>query len=248
MYIRKLNILVAGLALLAMSNLWTNTAAAQGVAGEATGDQWRNTLYVYLWAIGMKGTAAIRGNQVEIDESFSDLADNLAAAFSARFESHKGSWGYFLDGMYTKLDPSETTPVGTVGADIKSLIFEGGGVYHFNPTVQGLFGARYQDMSVDLNLPIGTISGDQNWTDGFIGVRLVPVNTGKWRVWLRGDVGVVGDSDTTWNAAVGAGYNFNPRWSLVGAYRVLSTDIEQDGFKWDVDYSGLGLALGYTFQ
>ena len=147
-----------------------------------------------------------------------------------------------------KLDPSGTTPVGTISADVKQLIFEAGGVYHFNPTVQGLFGARYQDMSLDLNLPVGVLSGDQNWTDGFVGIRLVPVNTDKWRVWLRGDVGIVGDSDSTWNAAIGAGYSFNKKWSMLLAYRVLSNDVVQDGFKWDVEHSGAGLAVSYTFQ
>ena len=181
-------------------------------------------------------------------KSFSDLADNLAGALSLRFESHKGKWGYFIDGMYVKLDPSGTTPVGTIGADIKQFIFEAGGVYHFNPTVQGLFGARYQDMSLDLNFPGGTLSGDQNWSDGFVGLRLVPVNTNKWRVWLRGDVGVVGDSDSTWNAAIGAGYSFNKKWSMLLAYRVLSNDVIQNGFKWDVEHSGVGLAVSYTFQ
>jgi len=59
---------------------------------------------------------------------------------------------------------------------------------------------------------------------------------------------VVGDSDTTCNAVIGAGYKFNPKWSLVAAYRVLSDDIEQDGFKLDMDYSGIGIAVGYSFQ
>jgi len=66
-------------------------------------------------------------------------------------------------------------------------------------------------------------------------------------VWLRADVGG-GDSDTTWNGIVGAGYRFNKKWSLSAAYRVLANNYEEDDFKWDVDYKGFGLALGYTFQ
>jgi hypothetical protein len=240
--------LLSIVALLVSMGLGIQTASAQGVLqDEEEPDQWRSTLFVYLWAISMDGTAGIRGNEVEIDSSFSDLLEVLDAAISARFESHKGRWGYFLDGMYTKLNPKENTPNGEVSLDVKNFIGEAGGVYHFNRTVQGIFGLRYQDMSVDLNLPRRTVGGDQNWLDGFIGIRLVPVRTDKWYVWLRGDVGG-GDSDTVWNAVVGAGYRFNNRWTLGGAYRVLSNDFEQDGFKWDVDYSGLGITLGYTFQ
>lgn len=245
---RTIRFSLLALTLLGMNTLWTSTASAQGVLAEETGDGWRSSLFLYLWATGLDGTVGVGGQEVEIDESFSDLLENLDGAFSARFESHKGKWGYFLDGMYVKLDPSQATPIGTVSLDVKNFIFEVGGVYHFNQHVQALFGGRYQDMDVDLNLPVGTVGGGQNWTDGFIGARLVPVNTDKWRIWLRGDVGVVGDSDTTWNAAVGAGYLFNERWSAVLAYRVLSTDIVQNGFKWDVEYSGLGLAVGYTFR
>lgn len=205
--------------------------------------------YIYIFATSLDGTAAVRGNEVVVDEDFSDLADNLAGAFSARFESSKGKWGYFLDGMYVNLDPSATIPAGTINADVKQFIFEAGGVYHFSPVIQGLFGARYQDMELDLGLPtIGTISGSRDWVDGIVGIRLVPVQTDKWGVWLRGDVGVVGDSDTTWNAVIGAGYRFNPKWSLLTAYRILSNDFREDGFKWDVEHSGLGLAVGYTFR
>ena len=240
---------IIALMLLVTGGLWTNIASAQGVIVDDANDRWRSSLFLYLWATSLDGTAAVRGNEVEIDEDFSDLADNLAGAFSARFESHKGKWGYFLDGMYVKLDPSATTPAGTINTDVKDLILEAAGVYHFSPVVQGLFGVRYQDMEVDLSLPmIGTISASQDWTDGFLGLRLVPVRTDKWRVWLRGDVGVVGDSDTTWNAVIGAGYRFNPRWSLVVAYRVLSNDYSEGGFKWDVNHEGVGLAVGYTFR
>lgn len=239
-----------GIVLLSFSGFWANTASAQGVIdSDESSSRWRSTLFLYLWAAGLKGTAGIAGNDVDIDESFSDLLDNLAGAFSARFESHKGRWGYFLDGMYVKLDPSATTPVGTVNVDSKQWIVEGGGVYHFNSAVQALFGFRYQDLDLDIGLPTGTSrGGSQNWTDGILGLRLIPVKTEKWHVWLRGDVGVVGDSDSTWNAAVGAGYLFNPKWSLALAYRLLSNDYRNGGFKWDLEQSGLGLAVGYTFQ
>jgi len=236
--------------LLALSGIWVATAHGQGVIDDGSDGGWRSSLLLYLWAQSLDGTAAIAGNEVEIDESFSDLADNLDGAFSLRFESRKGKWGYFLDGMKVSLDPSVDTPVGTINTDVKDLILEAGGVYHFNQTVQGLFGARYQDLDLDISFPGGnSVGGNQDWTDGFLGLRLVPVRTDKWLVWLRGDVGVVGDSDTTWNAVLGGGYRFNPKWSLVLAYRVLSNDFEDKdtGIRWDVKHSGLGLAVGYSF-
>lgn len=234
--------------LLASALPWAPTTLAQGVLiDEEQTDKWHSTLFIYAWGLSMDGTAGIRGNEVDIDSSFSDIIDVLDFALSGRFESRKGSWGYFIDAFYSRLKPEEDTPVGKVGIDTKSFIAEAGGVYHFNRTVQGIFGLRYQSMDTDLKLPQRTLNSDPDWVDGFIGLRLVPVRTDKWYVWLRGDVGG-GDSDTTWNGVIGAGYRFNERWSLGAVYRVLANNYEQDGFKWDVDYKGLGITLGYTFQ
>jgi len=104
-------------------------------------------------------------------------------------------------------------------------------------------------MDVEVDLPGMTVGNEVDWADLFVGLRYVPVQTDKWQVWLRGDVGG-GDSNTgtAWNGAIGAGYQFNNRWTLGGAYRILTNDYEKDGFKWDVDYEGVAVILGYTFQ
>jgi len=235
-------------ALLFSTFLWVQTASAQGDPSYGENpDQWRSSLFGYLWTLSMDGTGAIGGNEFDVDLPFSDLVDDLEAALSLRFESHKGKHGYFLDGMYTRLKPEESTPIGTISQDVKSFIGEAGGIYHFNPKVEGIYGLRYQSMDVDLNLPGRTVGGGTDWTDIFVGLRFIPVRTDKWHVWLRGDVGG-GDSDSAWNGVIGAGYHFKERWTLAGVYRILANDIVQDNFKWDVDYSGVGIALGYTFQ
>jgi predicted porin len=246
---KKILTSVQALAFVVVAVLWLQPAAAQGLLGdEASADKWQSTLFLYLWGMSMDGTTRVAGQEVEVDVPFSDIWDNLDAAFALRFESRKGKWGYFLDGMYARIKPTEQTPAGNIDLDVKSFIGEVGGVYSINPAVESLFGLRYQDMSVDIDFPgpAPTVGSDQDWVDGFVGLRVFPVHNEKWTVWLRGDVGT-GDSDFTWNAAIGAGYRFNKRWSAVGAYRILSNDIEEGTFKWDVDYTGLGLAVGYSF-
>jgi len=249
----KKKLLFSMSALLISTLLWAQTASAQWSQGyEDNSDQWKSTLSGYLWALSMDGTAGIMGTDIDIDESFSDLLDDLDFAFSVRFESHKGNLGYFLDGMAIRLKPETTGPMGgTISQDVKSFIGEVGGIYHFNPKVEGIYGVRYQAMDVEVefeNPPPGmTVGEDVDWADIFVGLRYTPVRTDKWLVWLRGDVGS-GDSDTTWNGAIGASYHINNRWSLGGAYRILTNDYEEDGFKWDVDYEGVAFILGYTFQ
>lgn len=237
-------------ALLISTLFWVQTASAQSYQGyEDNSDQWRSTLSGYLWALSMDGTARINGMDIDLDLSFSDLLDDLDFAFSVHFESHKGNLGYFLDGMAIQLKPESTGPGGTISQDVKSFIGEVGGIYRFNPKVEGIYGVRYQAMDVEVDPPPPAMNfgGDADWADIFVGLRFVPVRTDKWLVWLRGDVGT-GDSDTMWNGAIGASYHINNRWNLGGAYRILANDYEQDGFKWDVDYKGVTVILGYTFQ
>ena len=236
---------VVRIALLSIIGLSASSAFAQGVIGETPTDRWHRSLVLYVWAASLDGTAEVAGNEVDIGGG--NLADHIGGLFSGHFESRKGRWGYFLDVMYVRLDPSVDTPLGKISADVTDRIYEVAGVYQFSSVVKGLLGVRYQDLGVDLNLPSGRVSSNSDWTDGFIGLRLIPVQTDRWHIWLRADVSVVGDSETTWHSVLGAAYLFNPRWSLVAAYRVLSNDIEDGSFKWDVLRSGVGLAVGYTF-
>ncbi len=216
--------------------------------GEASSDKWRSSLSLYVWGASLDGTAVVAGNEVDIGGG--NLADHIGGLFSGHFESRKDKWGYFLDVMYVRLDPSANTQSGPISADVTDWITEAAGVYQFNSMVKGLFGVRYQSLEVDLDLPSGPppLIGKSNWTDGFIGLRVIPVQTDKWHIWLRGDVSVVGDSDTTWHAFIGAAYRFNPKWSVLAAYRVLSNDVDDGSFKWDVVRSGVGLAVTYSFQ
>jgi hypothetical protein len=150
--------------------------------------------------------------------------------------------------MYVRLQPETSGPGDTtISQDVKSFIGEVGGIYHINPKVEGIYGVRYQKMDVEVDLPRRTVGDDVDWADVFAGFRYSPVRNDKWVLWLRGDVGT-GDSDSTWNGVIGAGYHLNKHWSLGGSYRILSNDFEEDDFKWDVDYEGAAIILGYTFD
>jgi len=165
-----------GLPILLVVCFWTPTASAQStLIDEEEPDRWRSTLFVYLWGLGMDGSASVRGNEVDVDASFSDLIEFIDAAISFRFESQKRDWGYFLDGFYSRIKPSEQTPIGEITLDTKSWIAEAGGVYHFNRTVQGLFGLRYQALDTQLRLPNRTVGDKPEWIDAFAGIRVVPV-------------------------------------------------------------------------
>jgi hypothetical protein len=109
-------IFVFRIALLSAISLWTNSSFAQGVIGEASSGHWRSSLSLYLWAANLDGTAVVAGNEVDIGGG--NLADHIGRIFSGHFESRKDKWGYFLDVMYVRLDPSANTQAGTISADV----------------------------------------------------------------------------------------------------------------------------------
>jgi len=214
----------------------------------ASADEWRFHLAPYLWAAGLNGNTQVGPVNSEVDASFGDLVSLLDIGGMVHFEANNPQWGLFADAMYIKLSDEKNLPRGTLSGEAKTSIFEGGVSYRFTPTVEGLLGLRYQKYKLGLTLPgpAGAFSRSQDWTDGFVGVRWMPVQTDKWTVWLRGDVGG-GDSDLVWLAAIGAGYRINKTVSLAGGFRYLDTDVSKDGFTWDVAMSGLFFGADFSW-
>lgn len=214
----------------------------------ANAQNWEFHLAPYLWAAGQNGTIQAGPVSGDVDASFSDVIEFVDAGFAGHFEARNPQWGLFGDVFYVKLSDSVNLPVGTLGGEIKNRILEGGFSYRFADGVEALFGVRNQQNKLNLTLPapIGGVSRDRDWTDGFAGLRWTPVRTDKWSVWVRGDIGT-GGSDLVWLASVGGFYHFNKTVSLGVGYRYLDTDYEKDGFKWDVAMHGLLLGLDFAW-
>ena len=212
-------------------------------AAPASAEKWEFHLAPYLWAAGLNGNVQAGPLDADIDAGFSDLVSLLDIGGMLHFEASNPRWGLFADAMYIKLSDSENLPVGTVSGETKTGIYEGGFSYRFGPGVEGLVGVRHQDYRFGFTVPgLPRFNRSQSWTDGFVGVRWIPVQSDKWTAWLRGDIGA-GDSDLVWLAAVGAAYRINKTWSVGGGYRYLDTDLEKNNFKWDVALSGLFLGV-----
>ncbi len=217
------------------------------LATPARAADWNYQLTPYLWASGLDGTQAIGGREFEVDASFSDLLEVLDVGFAARFEAQGPRWGWFGDIFYAKLSDDANLPAVALSGETKQTIAEAGVSYRLAERLKGLAGLRYQKSELELAASgIGARSTDESWIDGFVGLHWMPVNTGKWQAWLRGDIGA-GDSDLVWFTGLGVGYRFNARFTGLLAYRYLDTDYERGGFKWDLVQSGLGLGLAINW-
>lgn len=231
--IRKITFTLLGISLAAFS------ASSQA--------KWNYQLTPYLWGSSLDGTTAVAGQDVDFSADFSDLVSNLDAGIAANFTAQSDAWGYFIDGNFVKLSADQLGLLGGTGVEVDQKIVEAGISYRLSGQFDIIGGGRYQKVDVDINLPINrSLNGGDSWIDGFIGAVWQPVNTDKWTLKLRADIGT-GDSDSVWQAGIGGGYRFNKTWSLLLAYRYLSTDFESEKFKWDVDQSGLGLGVGISW-
>ena len=152
--------------------------AAQG--GEPADEGWILSAALYLWVTGMSGDLVVRGREVPIDISFSDLvnaSDTLFGLFGY-FEARKGRFGFGLDAAYSTVKANldaRLTSVGPVDIsleggewDFKLFVLDFVGFYrfyevgHWNETegtkrkrpliaFDALLGGRYSHEKIKLN-------------------------------------------------------------------------------------------------
>ena len=152
--------------------------AAQG--GEPEEGAWTFSAALYLWVTGMSGDLTVRGRDVPIDLSFSDLlnATDTLIGFFGYFEGMKGRFGFALDAAWASLSASLDTSVTSVGPaeislqggewDFKMFILDFAGFYriyevrHWDETERAargrplmafdaLLGGRYYHEEIELN-------------------------------------------------------------------------------------------------
>ncbi len=148
--------------------------------------------------------------------------------------------------------------------DLKSWVWTLAGTYNLsdnsrNP-VDLLFGARLLDIDQQLDWTVnGDIAGlglpgnsgtsvasGSNW-DAVIGINgYASLGTeGPWFIPYHADIGS-GDSDFTWQAMAGLGYQFN--WGdVVLSYRHLDYDLDDDASVTELEFSGVMLGAAFTW-
>jgi len=148
--------------------------------------------------------------------------------------------------------------------DLKSWVWTLTGTYSLSDgprnSVDFLFGARMLDIDQELDWTVnGDLAGlglpgrsgsasasEQNW-DAVIGVNgYASLGTdGPWFIPFHADIGA-GDSDFTWQAMAGVGYQFN--WGdVVLNYRYLDYDLDADASVTDLTFGGVMLGASFSW-
>jgi hypothetical protein len=229
---------------------WLQPAIAQQDDGN-----WHHRLApLYLWGMGIDGTAGFGPVNAPLNIEFKDALDNLEGIFTVHYEASKANWTILTDFSYVNLGPSAQLPNGqSLNVDFKNPLFELGGAYRFdNSAWEVLGGVRYFGMDIAINAPSGMnlAKVEEDFYDLFVGGRVTAKLSQKWTFIGRADVGA-GDSDFVGNAGLFFDWRFGKVASLLLGYRWLTYDIETGSgpsrFKFDATLQGPVAAVAFTW-
>ena len=232
---------------------------AAPVAAQDSG--WSFALSPYLWAPGIESSIETRFGTVGVDMSTSDVLSDLDLAFMGAFEARKGKWGLIADLFYADLSQTRATPLGVLFSrarvETTAKALSGYVAYRVSESerlsIDALAGLRVTYLEVDLSLSPGALPGQrvgvsETWVDPVIGGRARVALGGNWFATALADVGGSGgDSDLTWQVFASVGYQFDPRWSVLGGWRWFSIEHELEGLDVETDFSGPLLGLTVRF-
>jgi hypothetical protein len=217
------------------------TTPAASPAADSDEAPWQFGVTIPLWAPQVNGDVTFRGNQQNVDISFSQLKDHLDASFAMGFEASKGNFGLYGDVGYMKFHGDFAGPLGgNTSADLKFVIADAGVSYLLVKTgeehpfvLAGTAGLRYwyADTSLTFRGPRGILllNGDKTWNieDPVIGLRASQYLARKLHLDVSADIGgfdISNDTDITWSATGVVTYDFAKWFSLSAGYRALALD------------------------
>ena len=233
--------------------------ASSMTAQPAKAQGWNYDAGLYLFALGMDGSMVVRGQEADVDVSFSDILEDLEMAASLHLEANQreGNWGWMFDVFWASLGRNLEQPNGEY--DMNMAFVEGAGAYDLGKNFELLAGLRYVtiDLTLDIRPPVPPapdqrFEGDQSWTDLMVGGRVATAPGKRFRFWARGDLagfGISSSSDLTWNVLLMGQVKVARRVGLLLGYRWLDIDYENtdDLFALDARMTGPMLAISYSF-
>ena len=256
--LKKMALGVASIAVLLASPVFS---LAQETGSD---DDWKFIGKLYFWGADIGGNT----NAGEIiDVSLSNLLDNLTFAFMGGLEARKNKWSFLGDVIYLSESankkniarPAPSVPGGVgffdADLDLTSWVVHLLAGYNVWDADQGIIdvvaGARYTNVAADFGLGLSgtpikiTPSDSENIWDAIIGVRGRLNFSENWFLPYYLDIGA-GQSDFTWQAMGGIGYEFN--WGAIEvAYRHLEWQLGSDYIVEKLNYSGPGVMVRYYF-
>ena len=226
------------------SGAWSPAAA------QAPSEEWEFVVAPYFIGAAKSGTTTVRGHEVDVDLSASDIFSNLQFGAMGIVAARKGNWGFGTDLIWMALG----TTVRETNVDFNQGAFAFYGLRRLSSAAEVTFGMRVNTLQGDLAFKtIGVdVSQSKTWVDPIVGLVLrTPADR---RVLLRvyTEIGGFGaGSSFTWQVFPTVGITLADWASLELGYRWLDIDYStgegRELFKYDVLTQGPIFGLAFRF-
>lgn len=236
---------------------------AAAAAPAQADEPWQFQIAPYVWAAGLEGDiATIPGvPAASVDASFTDVLENLDAAFMIAGEAHNGRFGIFIDILYVDVEATGSVPgplFSTAKLESQTFYSTSAGFWRLwsneRASLDVMAGVRLWSIDTKLVLgagilPATTVSHNENWVDPLVGFKARgTLGGGRFfhsvGVLFGGfDVG----SDYMWDVFGNLGYQWTDGFSTSIGYRYLTVDYSDNEFSYDVVQEGPTVALIWRF-
>jgi hypothetical protein len=198
----------------------------------------------------MDGTTTVRGREVDVQASASDIFSNLQFGAMGVVVARKGHWGVGSDIIWMALG----TTVREINVDFNQGAFAFYGLRSLGPAADVTFGVRINTLQGTLDFKRLGLSVDQSktWVDPIVGLtlRTPPGRRVMARVYTEiGGFGV--GSDFTWQIFPSVGFRLGRVSSIELGYRWLDIDYTSgegnQQFGWDMLTQGPVVGFGFRF-
>jgi hypothetical protein len=224
--------------------------AATPAAAQGSSDTWEVTVAPYFMGASMRGSTTVRGRELDVDVSASDIFSNLEFGAMGLVTARKGSWGFGGDAIWMALGST----VRNTTVDFSQGAFAFYGLRRLAPAADLTFGVRVNTLrgELDFKVPDVNVRQDKTWVDPIVGLtlRTPPGRVVVVRVYT--EVGGFGaGSDVTWQVFPTLGIIFTDSFSLELGYRWLDIDYStgggQERFVYDVLTQGPVVGVAFRF-
>ena len=219
-------------------------------AAQPAPDEWNVLVAPYLMGAAMSGSTTVRGVDVDVDMSASDIFSNLQFGAMGVVVARKGAWGFGSDLIWMALG----TTVRDTNVDFNQGAFAFYGLRQISPAADVTFGLRVNTLQGELTFkgPDVTRNQDKTWVDPIAGVTLRTPADHRAQLRFYTEVGGFGaGSDFTWQVFPTESFRLSRKASLDFGYRWLDVDYatgeRNEEFRYDVLTQGPVLGFGFRF-
>ena len=225
-------------------------ASVTSASAQPARDEWSVFVAPYLMGAAMSGTTTVRGVDVDVDQSASDIFSNLQFGAMGVVVARKGDWGFGTDLIWMALG----TTVRDTNVDFNQGAFAFYGLRRLSPTADVTFGLRVNTLQGELTFKgLGiTRSQDKTWVDPIVGVTARTPTKHRMQLRIYTEVGGFGaGSDFTWQVFPDLSIKLTDKASLEFGYRWLDLDYAtgegNEKFAYDVLTQGPVVGFGFRY-